>query len=236
MSEEGNLTILPPAATPPAPTPAPAKPEEPLPTSKTMREQGIDLNTVDWMAKYNGTVGAANQRISNLITENGKLEFQAKDLQGQLEKTHARIKELEGAANQLPDVQKQLTDASTAKAELENKLSKQQVLFGYPHLLNVGPEGGESPLIALAMSSTLDPEALKKQLDALEAGLPIKSVQPGIPPGAPAADQGQGDAASYKKKATAAYNKWIDSHQTDDAAKTEFDENMRLAKQATAQK
>jgi len=220
--------------TKPVTEPAAAAPDKDLlASSRQLKDSGIDLNEVDWMARHNGAVGAAKQRIAELTEKNAQLDFKVKDLDARLALANAKVADLEISAGKLPELETQLSTTAAEKAALTDKVTKQQVLFGYPHLLNVGPEGGVNPLVELAMSSTLGMDDLKKQLDALSVGAPAaKPVTPGLPPGAP--PQGGGTNVNYHKKAQAAYQTWINSGQTDDAAKADFDENMRLHKQSQA--
>jgi len=142
--------------------------EQPILSSREMLESGVDLNSVEWLSKYNGVVGANRQLQDSQKTLKGRVS--------ELEAANAKLAEQTQAAQVL---QGQVTtlqaEAETHKAQLE----RTKLLLRYPKLLTLP---GVDELVA---NSTLAPDALKTHLDAILAALPETGPvqQPQQPPG-----------------------------------------------------
>jgi len=219
MPQDDPTTITGSAGTTPAPTSAATGPD-PLATSRQMREQGTDLNQVDWMAKYNGAVGAFNQRLSALTEENERLKVQVADLASQVTQRDTAYASVKTQADSLPTIQQQLTDAQKASNDAQGLIEKQKLLMEFPNLLTAPVEAGKSnPFVELVMGSTLPSDKLREQLAAMGSLMPQKSAANpatgGSPPPAPPASTGGSDKASYRKQAMDWHQKFIDSGRTD---------------------
>lgn len=233
----GDTVIDPPVApTVPAVTPGRSDPD-PLASSRALKELGVDLNTVDWMARYNGAIGAFGQRLASIAKTSEKLTQEKKLLEENLKQVTARIEELGGKTAKMPELEKALADVTLRATTAESQLEKQRILLEFPSLLTGSATGGTNPFVELAMSSTLPADQLRIQLASV-AGTMAQPAAPRLPmtgatPPAPTPALGSGnDAESYHKQAIMWHDKFLDSHGTDFEASSKEAEYWELYKKA----
>lgn len=207
-------------------------------TSRELRDGGIDLNTVDWMQKWNGFIGRYRQEKSQWGTEKGERDSKITSLEAELTALRAQMEDATSKVGQVEELQAQLTTATEEATARQSLLNKQSLLLEYPRLLAAKDDDGKNPFTELVLSSTLSPDDLKKQVEGMEAMLSKSNGQSAVdgsapPPASPPSAEPAGSAA-LRAKALMWDEKIIDTNRTDLEAISESAKAWERVREAEA--
>jgi hypothetical protein len=210
----------------------------PVQSSREMANAGVNLDAIDWQAKYNGLVGTYKARTNQLGTEIDRLNLLNTELTDKVTQLQGQITDLTNKVNAANALQSQLDTANGEKQAALDRANRLDLLTKFPSILSAQVKADDgtvsNPLLDIIMGSNLPIDDLKTKAAQLAASLQV--AQPattgGNMPPMPAPVSGDESPEVLQQKAMDAHNRWIKSGKTDAEAKAEADRMWELHRKA----
>jgi hypothetical protein len=178
-----------------------------------MANAGVNLDAIDWQAKYNGLVGTYKARTNQLGTEIDRLNLLNTELTDKVTQLQGQITDLTNKVNAANALQSQLDTANGEKQAALDRANRLDLLTKFPTILaaQVKADDGtvSNPLLDIIMGSNLPIDDLKVKAAQLAASLQV--AQPattgGNTPPMPAPASGDESPEVLQQKAMDAHDR-----------------------------